>query len=138
MPDQSPADTGDDWYADHAATLGDRLTAAREDSGLTVADLALRLGVAEETVIAWEADTAEPRANRLAILAGVLNVSLGWLLTGEGAGVEAPVADDPGTLPRSEAASILAELRLLRREAERTAERLGTLEDRLAEASARA
>ena len=36
------------------------------------------------TIQAWESDRSQPRANRLAMLAGVLNVSLSWLLHGVG------------------------------------------------------
>ena len=127
-------ETANAWYADGAATLGDRLTAAREDAGLSAPDLAARVGVSEETVAAWEADMSEPRANRLSMLAGVLNVSLRWLLTGEGEGVSAPVAEET-VLPGSDVAAILAEVRALRGEAERTAVRLEQLEARLAAAA---
>ncbi len=79
-----PTDVG--WYSDDAATLGDRLTAAREAQRLSVPQLAAKLGVRSKTLEGWENDRAEPRANRLQMLAGMLNVSLRWLLTGEGEG----------------------------------------------------
>jgi HTH-type transcriptional regulator, cell division transcriptional repressor len=82
-----------DWYSNAAATYGDRITWAREASGLSSPDLARRLGVRLTTVEAWENDRAEPRANRLQMMAGMLNVSLRWLLTGEGDGLEAPPGD---------------------------------------------
>lgn len=66
-------------------TMGGRLSRARDSAGLTVAELARRLGVKSSTIQAWESDRSQPRANRLAMLAGVLNVSLSWLLHGIGA-----------------------------------------------------
>lgn len=78
------------WYEDGVATLGDRLEAARKAAGLSVVDLAERLGVQDTTVMAWEADAREPRANRTQMLAGMLNVSLMWLMTGRGPGLAVP------------------------------------------------
>ncbi|MEM1237276.1 MAG: helix-turn-helix domain-containing protein [Pseudomonadota bacterium] len=73
-----------DWYHDDKATLGDRITHAREAAGLSVEDLAQQLGVGLAVLEAWETDVKEPRANRIQMLSGVLNVSLRWLLTGQG------------------------------------------------------
>ena len=112
-----------DWYSDERATFGDRLTFAREAAGLSQDELARRLGVEPERVTRWEADTDEPRANRLQMIAGMLGVSLAWLLTGTG---EPPSADGPG-----EVSEILSEIRQVRGEMARGAERLGRLEKRL-------
>ena len=79
-----------DWYGPDKATFGDRLVAAREKSNLSQQDLAKRLGVKSATIKSWEDDSAEPRANRLSMLAGLLNVSITWLISAEGSGVEAP------------------------------------------------
>jgi HTH-type transcriptional regulator, cell division transcriptional repressor len=81
------------WCSNAAATYGDRITWAREAAGLSSSDLARRLGVRLTTVEAWENDRAEPRANRLQMMAGMLNVSLRWLLTGMGDGLDAPPRD---------------------------------------------
>jgi len=62
--------------------LGPRITVARENAGMSVEELATRLGVTRASVAAWEADERTPRANRLLMLSGVLNVSLTWLLEG--------------------------------------------------------
>lgn len=72
-------------------TLGGRLSRARDAVGMTTAQLARRLGVQTATLQAWETDRSQPRANRLSMLAGVLNVSLSWLLYGVGT---APVEED--------------------------------------------
>ncbi len=121
------AKTADDWYSEDAATFGDRLAAAREHLGMTEEDVARRLGVKSDTVRKWEGDLAEPRANKLQMLSGILNVSLRWLLTGEGAELDAPGAE---TLDR-EVSELLREFRGLRSEMTRTIERMGILEKRL-------
>ncbi len=117
-----------DWYSDNAATFGDRMTAARDLTGLSQSDLAARLGVKDKTIKAWENDTAEPRANKLQMLAGVLNVSMRWLLTGEGDGVSSP--EDQVELS-ADVSALLAEMRELRGQAVTLAERIGRLEKRL-------
>ena len=71
-------------------TMGGRISAAREAAELTVAQAARRLGVKTATLSNWENDRSEPRANRLTMLAGLLNVSPMWLITGRGEGVSEP------------------------------------------------
>ena len=65
-------------------TLGGRLFQARDAAGLTVSQVINRLGVRKVTYLAWEADRSEPRANKLVALAGILNVSPTYLLSGLG------------------------------------------------------
>ena len=84
-PDASSDGTTPD-FTDETATFGDRLALAREAAGLDLAQLAHRLGVRPETLRNWEEDRAEPRANRLQMLAGMLDVSLVWLISGQGPG----------------------------------------------------
>ena len=79
-----------DWYGPDKAIFGDRLVAAREKSNLSQQDLAKRLGVKNSTIKSWENDNSEPRANRLSMLAGLLNVSITWLISAEGSCVEEP------------------------------------------------
>ncbi|MDZ4093742.1 MAG: helix-turn-helix transcriptional regulator [Paracoccaceae bacterium] len=81
-----------DWFSEAAATFGDRVAGAREAAAMTQEQLAKRLGVRLKTLQSWEDDLADPRANRLQMMAGMLNVSLKWLLTGAGDGLEAPPA----------------------------------------------
>ena len=57
---------------------------ARETSGLSVGQVVKRLGVKATTYEAWEADRSEPRANKLVALAGILNISPPYLLSGLG------------------------------------------------------
>ena len=76
--------TEDKEHAGSADTLGGRIVYAREAQDLTTSQLARRMGVKTETLHDWETDRAEPRSNRLLTLAGMLNVSPTWLLTGAG------------------------------------------------------
>ncbi len=121
----------DNWYSDDAATFGDRLAGAREAAGMSQKDLAKRLGVKVKTLSAWENDLTEPRANRLQLMSGLLSVSLGWLLTGEGEGVEPP--DGEGALS-PDAQALLLELRELRGDINDATKRLARLEKSLRQA----
>ncbi len=118
-----------DWYGDNAATFGDRLAAAREDAGMTQAVLAKRLGVKTGTLADWENDLKEPRANRLSMLSGLLGISLSWLLTGKGEGVDAPTFEEPEL--DGDTLAILTELRALRTQIAKNADLLAQLEKRL-------
>lgn len=124
-PDE--ADT-ENWYGPDQATFGDRLAAARDQAGMTQEVLAKRLGVRNKTIRAWESDMSEPRANRLSILAGLLNVSIMWLINGEGEGVESPEDAVPQI---NGMADIFAEIRVLRADMLKKAEQMGRLEKRL-------
>lgn len=115
------------WYSNEAATFGDRVAAAREAQQMSQKALAKRLGVGLKTVEGWENDLSEPRANKLQMLAGILNVSMTWLLTGEGSGIEG----EPAELEDAETAELLNELRMMRSQMLRSAERLGVIEKRL-------
>ncbi|WP_426032626.1 helix-turn-helix domain-containing protein [Cypionkella sp. TWP1-2-1b2] len=117
------------WYSEAAATFGDRLEAARESCGMSQTELAQRLGVRDTTIISWEADAWEPRGNRLQMLAGMLNVSLMWLLSGRGEGVAAPDAREPLALP---ARSVLADITRLRRQMQTLGLELTQAEQKLA------
>lgn len=117
-----------DWYGAQIATFGDRLADAREAAGLSQRALATRLGVRLETLQRWEDDAADPRANRLQMLAGMLGVSLMWLLTGAGEGLDGPPES------RAEAGGdrdTLREIRAIRDVLHDLDARLGRLERRL-------
>lgn len=120
-----------DWYSDTSATFGDRLAGARQAAGMTQQQLARRLGVKVKTLRAWEDDLAEPRANRLSMLSGLLAVSLSWLLTGEGEGLDGPV--ETTEIPK-DINEILTELRQMKVEMTRGAQRIARLEKRLRKA----
>ena len=122
------AEKPEQWFSNEAATFGDRLSAARETAGLTQEELAARLGVRMTTLQAWEDDGAEPRGNRLQMLAGMLNVSLMWLMSGEGDGLDGPASGDT---EENANAALRRELRDLRRTLEAVSARMIALEDRL-------
>lgn len=96
--DQPGGDAGD--------TIGGRLVRARKAKGLTVSQLARGLGIKTQTLQGWETDRSSPRSNRLAMLAGVLNVSPAWVLTGRG---EAPLPN--GDVPTADSREGLLRLR---------------------------
>ena len=66
------------------ASIGSRIKSAREYHEMSQSQLAVRLGVERATIATWENNKRAPRANRLVMLAGVLDVSLAWLLSGSG------------------------------------------------------
>lgn len=117
-----------DWYGPDVATFGDRVAAAREKSGMTQAVLAKRLGVRVSTMRDWEDDLSEPRANRLSHLAGLLNVSMMWLINGEGTGIIGP--DDSPSMS-TDMREMLNEMRVLRAEMLKNAQAVGRLEKRM-------
>ncbi len=116
-----------DWYGPGTATFGDRVAGAREAASMTQTELARRLGIKKATLAGWEDDLSEPRANRLSMLAGLLNVSIKWLLTGEG---EGPGAPDDMTVG-DDFAAVLAELREIRAVMRTNAERAARVEKKL-------
>lgn len=118
-----------DDYSEGAATFGDRLALAREAQHLTQEQLAKRLGLRLETVRNWEFDRSAPRANRLQMLAGFLNVSMVWLMTGEGEG--GPHATGSETGASAALMELLGEIREIRIANIRANDRLSKLEKRL-------
>jgi transcriptional regulator with XRE-family HTH domain len=125
---------GQGWYGPDAATFGDRVAGAREAAAMSRAELAKRLGVKTATLAGWEDDLSEPRANKLTMMAGLLNVSITWLLTGEGDGASAPIEAEA---TEADYAAILAEIRSLQADLRAGADRAGRLEKRLRRIAAR-
>lgn len=119
-------------FSDEAATFGDRITHAREVAGLGQDALALRMGVRMSMVRAWEEDRREPRGNQLQMLAGMLNVSTRWLLTGLGDEAEAPgTGEDGPDLSPVDLRTTLDQMAVLRVEMLAMAQRMGHLEHQL-------
>ncbi|MFY0597136.1 MAG: helix-turn-helix transcriptional regulator [Cognatishimia sp.] len=73
-------------FDESVSTFGDRLVAARAASGMSVENLAAKLGVEASTLENWETNEDEPRANRIQTISGLLNISVIWLITGESNG----------------------------------------------------
>jgi len=120
---ETESDYGDYSFAEEIATFGDRVVAAREAMGMSQTQLARRLGIQMKTLRNWEEDRSEPRANKLQMLAGMLNVSIIWLMSGQGQGVSEPEeSDDP---------DLLNELRDVRALHLRMGEKLARLERKL-------
>ncbi|ATX66758.1 helix-turn-helix domain-containing protein [Roseinatronobacter bogoriensis] len=117
-----------DWFSGDHATFGDRLTAARDAQGLSQAQLARRLGVKLKTVQGWENDSSEPRANKLQMVAGLLNVSIRWLLTGEGDGVPEPASTEELA---EGAQALLKDVQQMRAQMTQLATRMGKAEKQL-------
>ena len=113
-----------DRKEDSMNTLGGRIVYAREAEELTTSQLARRLGVKSSTLQAWESDRSEPRSNQLITLAGLLNVSPTWLLTGFG---ERP----GGELTETEMMHIRATIDRIRDQTEAITTELNQLNDRL-------
>lgn len=107
-----------------AGSLSERMVEAREASGLSAAQLARRIGVKSSTLHAWEAGRSGPRPNVLLRLAGMLNVSPTWLLTGSGVSPEPPGSD-------TEIMQIRATVQRLRGLLLEVADELERLENRL-------
>ena len=121
-------ETDIDWFGAETATFGDRLAGARESGGLTQNQLAKNLGVKLTTLKNWEHDVSEPRANKLSMLAGLLNVSVMWLLNGEGEGVDNPENLEGFT---QEINDLFNELREVKSILRSSSDRLGALEKNL-------
>ena len=117
-----------DWYGPDMATFGDRLTAAREHAAMSQSDMAKRLGVKVSTLRKWEQDLSEPRANRLSMMAGLLNVSIMWLLNAEGEGISGP---DDGSYIAPDIQETLNEIRDMKTVMKTSSERLARLEKKL-------
>jgi ribosome-binding protein aMBF1 (putative translation factor) len=122
---EDPTAVASNWYGEDMSTFGDRLTAAREAAGLSTVELASRIGVKTKVIQQWEADSKEPRSNRLQMLSGILGVSLVWLLTGEGEGVANP---EEARTTKGQDMAVLNEIRSLRHAAAALNQRLGQLE----------
>ena len=119
-----------DHFNETVATFGDRLVAAREAKGLTVEGMAEKLGVDISRVEAWESDADEPRGNLIQMLAGMLNVSLVWLISGESNGT----TDVAETYDRPEGVNdALGEISQLKETLAGVLDKLEKLEHRLKE-----
>ena len=117
IPFRSPRADGD--------TLGGRIWRARDALDLSLAELAARMGLPEDTVGDWERDHAEPRTQALFMLAGILGVSPSWLIAGIG---EAPSETGPETSTHP----LFERLEEVRRLHARTGEAIDALEAEIA------
>jgi len=119
----------DNWYDPETSTFGDRVAGAREQAGMDQAQLSKRLGIKKSTLRGWENDLSEPRANKLSMMAGLLNVSLIWLLNGKGEGLDAPTEVETS----GDILALLGEIREVKVQISNSTDRLGVIEKRLRE-----
>lgn len=119
-----------EFFNENAATFGDRLEAARLAKGLTVKGLADKVGVNNKTIQRWEDNLSAPRANRIQMLAGMLNVSMIWLINGESNGTQNVVENYDRPEGINDA---LGEISMLKDTLSRSLKRLSELEKRLRE-----
>ncbi len=117
------------YFSEEAATFGDRVAAARNAAEITQEGLSRKLGIKLKTLRGWENNISEPRANKLQMLSGVLNVSLIWLLTGEGEGVPDP--NDVSAI-ENDGQNLLVELKSIQSSYKQLGIRMACLEKRLA------
>lgn len=103
---------------DSPRDIGSRMAEARVAADLTAEQLGAQLGVLDDTVAAWEAGELAARSNMLARAAGVLGVSLSWLVMGHGV---APPEDDAPQLQEMKQTllDVRAQLTTLSRDLER-------------------
>ncbi|MGA9278197.1 helix-turn-helix domain-containing protein [Ilumatobacter sp.] len=77
-------DTDGSETLDDERHIGARLAEARSAAGFTQREIADRIGVKESTIAKWETGDTSPRGHRVSKLAGVLGVSISWILMGRG------------------------------------------------------
>jgi transcriptional regulator with XRE-family HTH domain len=65
------------------STTGSRIRLTRNHLLLSLPELAGQIAVQRKTLENWESDRSEPRGDKLMKLAGVLQVPMVWLLTGD-------------------------------------------------------
>jgi len=78
--------------------MGDRIEQARRAKGFELPQLARRIAVKSTTLQNWESDRSEPRPEKLTKLAGMLDVPLIWMLTGETPEASLPIVCNAGTV----------------------------------------
>jgi transcriptional regulator with XRE-family HTH domain len=74
--------------------FADRLRNARETAEMSQEQMSSRIGVTMGTIASWEKGMSAPRANRLQMLASLLNVPLLWLI---GGGQQTPKSAEKNT-----------------------------------------
>lgn len=82
-----------DTPLDDELHIGARLAQARAAAGLTQRQIADRIGVKESTIDRWESGETSPRGHRVSKLAGMLGVSISWILMGRGVEPNGGVSD---------------------------------------------
>lgn len=110
-------------------SFSERLRFARKRRRQSPAEVSRLLGVSESTFQRWESGKAAPRANRMPIIAGTLNVPMRWLMSGEGELDEPRV--ECASVPDRDEPELLEEVRSIKELTIRSAHRLAEIEMRL-------
>lgn len=63
-------------------TLGERISDARHNKGLTQEELAEKVGISRQSIYKYEADLTEPRLLIITCISDVLGVSIDYLARG--------------------------------------------------------
>lgn len=82
-------DAAETTLDDADADVGSRIEQAREIAGMDRTTFGAQVGVRPETISVWESGERLPRSNKLVSIAGILGVSLSWLMIGHGQGPSA-------------------------------------------------
>ena len=64
-------------------TLAQRIAGARQATDMSLEQAAHSLAVKTQTLNHWETGKTSPRSNKLQMLAGILGVSVVWLINGD-------------------------------------------------------
>ncbi len=111
---------------DSVSDIATRITDARVSAGRTQTEIANQLGVKVSSLEKWERGTASPRSNRLTALAGILGVSVSWLIVGHG---NEPTSTDDRDEIRVELTRVHAQLADVLNEVDVLLARLGNAHD---------
>jgi transcriptional regulator with XRE-family HTH domain len=79
-------------------SIGERIRISRKAKGLSQRHVATLFGITPGAVSQWESDETVPNVERLGVLGQILNVEIGWLVSGVGRGpgeARAPIAGPP-------------------------------------------
>ncbi len=71
-----------DFPTAEAASIGERIRAARKTAGLSQIDLAARVGVSQPSVANWESGAHDPRRLMITKIAAALGVATDWIASG--------------------------------------------------------
>lgn len=116
----------DENAAETPESFGERVALAREARNMSREELAGTIGLPADTVRGWEDDDAEPTAYKLSHTAGTLDVSVRWLLTGDGHGARTDAGDSS-----AEARVLIGALREAKRSLAEATARVDAVEERL-------
>lgn len=72
-----------DYRQNYLQAFGQRVKSARESIGLSQQDLADKVFTSKSMISSYENGLSDPRQSMIPLLSEALNVSIGWLMTGD-------------------------------------------------------